>query len=385
MICKHIGIICLLCLLITTGCAGKMAAAQPSALIPAAGAAGLSEPLEAVSPAARSDLKADSSASNAVDDIANIFPAGNDAILIDGDSLYLYSLSQGKVLAKTGKGPFVQPRYQPCGRGYAAIGDIQNSMNGKIVFYDGALQKEGELAFSQITGSNEALFSDSFAISPDGKKIAYADMNGISVFDVASKTRKPILALGQDAPAEASEIMHIAQLLFTGDGQSLVFLSGVNSGGQSVSACGKIGIDGAGLVNKTTAGFVPAEIAGSYGGYAFFGEDDRYRTGRVAVLNIADGSIGFLPLATKQERVTFGSDTGRYYATGALSETDCTVRIYETATGKKVFEKAIPHGGNPLYVARTPVIRVLDGRKACIVLMGNRIEDLKTMVTYLQF
>lgn len=144
-------------------------------------------------------------------------------------------------------------------------------------------------------------------------------------------------------------------------------------------------MDGTGFVNNTISGFTPYEIVGSYGEFAFLGEDDRYASGRILSLDTATGSTQFLPLSTKQEGVSFGSDNGAYYATGALNETECTVRIYETATGTKIFEQRIPHGGNPLYVARNPVIRIWDKTKTCIVLMGNRQEDLDTKITYFQF
>lgn len=387
MIYKFIAILNLLCIIISTGCTQAFTPAkecqQPSPRLPIQ----IGQKAEVVPLTASPLVKAGIDPQKVHGDIQNIFYTRNTTVIIDADKVYLYDLSTGEVLAETSKESFNQPRYQTCGKGYAAIGDLQGSLNGKVVFYSNTLEKESELSFSQITGSQEPIFSNSFAVSPNGGKIAYADGKGITIFDVAAKSRTRILNLEYGAPSSArAGIMHIEQLLFTSDGRSLILLSGVENGNaQSIAACGKINVDGTGLINQPIPGFIPYEIAGCYGSFALFGEDDRYRSGRMVLLEAATGSPKFLPLATQREQAAFGSDNGAYYATGALGESGCTVRIYATATGKQIFEQFIPHGGNPLYISRNPVIRILEQSKTCIVLMGNRQDDVKTKVTFLNF
>lgn len=385
MIRNLIGVVCLACLL-GTGCHRQ--AAQVSPLPPPAPPQVYADAArEMAIPLAAGHISPEIDTGKIQGDIENVSYAGDTTVLIEAGQLYLYDLSAGRVLSQAAKEPLQQPRYQPCGKGYAAIGNLRGSMDGKIIFYDGALKKQSELSFSQLIGPGDILLSDCVAVSPAGDTVAYWDQNGITVYSLAAKTKTLILNLRYDVPApERAGILHISQLLYARDGRSLFFLSGVEShGGQSIPAWGKINTDGTGLVNQTGSGFTPYEIAGSYDGFALFGESEWHRSGRVLALDAATGSPRFLPLATMEERAVFGSDSGKYYATDALSQTDCTVRIYETATGQKVFERSIPHGGNPLYVARNPVVRILDQTRTCIVLMGNRQDGLETKVACFPF
>lgn len=324
-------------------------------------------------------------------DIERVSYGKGSAVLIEADELSLYDIAANRVLEKAPKEDFISARYQPRGDGYGAVGDIRHSMAGKVVFYNNALQKEKELTFSEITGTNDPLFSDVVALSPDGKSIAYYGKGpngaGIYIYQVGTKTRTRILNLDYGTPSAArAGILHIDQLRFTGDGMNLILFTGVENGNsQSIGACGKIGVDGSGLVNEAISGFTPIGIAGCYDSFAFFEEDDRARSGRILKLDAATGAKKFLSLATKQERAVYGSDAGKHFATAALDDSGCTIRIYETATDRLLSEQLIPHGGNALYVAQIPEVRVLDDAKTCIVLMGNRQDDLKTKVTVFRF
>lgn len=382
---KYVGIALLLSLIVTTGCTPNAANAQfsePSFVQTLESASGAVE-MKTVPVSIRSAVRTGIDANKVQGDIKNIFYASRSTVLVDADQLYLYDFSSGEVLEEVSKENFRQSHYQSCGKGYAAIGTLQNSLKGKIVFYSDTLKKESELSFSQIIDSDDVIFPENFAVSPDGKKIAAYFNYGITVYDTETSARTRILDLNKP---DVSSIMHIDQLAFTSDSQSLILLSGVNGGnGQSLSACGKINIDGTGLVNQKISGFTPYEIIGAYDKFALFGEDDRFSSGRVVSLDAATGSSKFLPLATKREQAAFGSNTGLYYATSQLNNSGCIIRIYETATGNKVFEQSVPHGGNNLYSARNPVIRVLDETKTCIILMGNRQDDLATKVAFLQF
>lgn len=370
------------CLLVSAGCARDPTAARaPSCEDPAA-AGGLAKGRAVIPLTTQMVVKAGIDTQQVRGDIKNVFYASDNTVLIEADKLYLYDLPAGKVVAQALLENFNQPRFQPIAAGYAAIGDIKGSMNGKVVFYSGSLEKESELSFSQITQTDEPLFAEGVAVSPDGKKIAYQDGRGIAVYDAASQSVTRILDLES---AAGSSIWHVSQLIFTGN-DSLAFLSGAaNPGGASIPACGKINVDGTGLVNQAVPGFVAYEIAGAYDAFSLLGEDDRSLSGRAALQDAATGAISFLPMETRQERAVFGSDAGAYYATCALDSAGCTARVYETRTGSKVFEQSIPHGGNPLYAARIPVIRVLDKSRTCIVLMGNRQEDLATIAKCFNF
>ena len=339
-------------------------------------------------------------------DIDNIYYANGSNVLILADSLYLYDISTGSVIAETVRESFYEESYFAIDNGIVVVGlkDSESSNNGGLMvtsdmggaicaIYNNNLEKVNEISGSIFMDAEEFLFSsEHVTVSRDGTKIAYASDYGLFIYDIQSGAKTKLIDLLDDNAAHRSGLVMFDDVAFVNGDSMIAFKSqsldvpAVN-GKPSFDTYGTINIDGTELKANRNVEYAVKEMI-AYDSLVFWAEDFTVPSGRLMVWEIASKNTKILSLSTKKESGTvFGSSDGQYFATSALSQDglkdSLTVRVYDTNTGALVLEKTI--SDESAYMSREPEIRIIDGYNTCIVLLGNRQSDINTKVLTFNF
>jgi WD40 repeat protein len=313
--------------------------------------------------------------------------AGNGTLLVLADKLYLYDTGTSSVLA-TAEAPLRDFEAQAIDGGCVLSGMGDSGMMAYI--YDSSLSLNKEIAVNELLqGDFVVSETGGVAASTDGKKLAFAAMGGLYLYDLESGSLTTLLDVAQNAGTASISISMLSGAAFAQDNSQIVFFGSGNSipaadGEEDFSIYGSIAVDGSGL-NLTKPSDYKMEEMQSSVSRLFFPQTFTQADGTLLWVDRATGSANTLSFSASGEGKdgVYGSEQGNYVATAVLGS-DLTVRVYDAASGELVAAEVIENS-DPTYFYRIPRIYLLDGAKTAVVVLGGSIDELDTLVSVFEF
>ncbi|NBI17621.1 hypothetical protein D1841_15025 [Neglecta sp. X4] len=313
--------------------------------------------------------------------------AGNGTLLVLADKLYLYDTGAATVLA-TAEAPLRDFEAQATDGGYVLSGMGDSGMMAYI--YDSSLSLNKEIAVDELLqGDLVVSETGGVAASTDGKKLAFAALGGLYLYDLESGSLTTLLDMAQDAGTASIRISMLNGAAFAQDNSQIVFFGSGSSipaadGEEDFSIYGSIAVDGGGLKLTKPSGYEMEEIQGSVS-RLFFPQTFTQANGTLLWIDRATGSTDTLSFSTGNEGKdgVYGSEQGSYVAT-AILDGSLTVRVYDVASGELVATEVIENS-DPTYFNRIPRIYLLDGAKTAVVVLGGSISEIDTLVSTFEF
>ena len=313
--------------------------------------------------------------------------AGNGTLLVLADKLYLYDTGAATVLADT-EAPLCDFEAQAIDGGYVLSGMGDGGMMSYI--YDSSLSLNKEIAVDELLqGDFVVSETGGVAASTDGKKLAFAALGGLYLYDLESGSLTTLLDTAQDAGTASIRISMLNGAAFAQDNSQIVFYGSGNSipavnGEDSFSIYGSIAVDGSGLKLTKPSAYEMEEIQSS-ASRLFFPQTFTQANGTLLWIDRATGSADTLSFSTGNEGKdgVYGSEQGGYVATAVL-DGKLTVRVYDVASGELIATEVIENS-DPTYFNRIPRIYLLDGAKTAVVVLGGSISEVDTLVSVFEF
>ena len=313
--------------------------------------------------------------------------AGNGTLLVLADKLYLYDTGAASVLAAV-EAPLRDFEAQAIDGGYVLSGMGDNGMMAYI--YDSSLSLNKEIAVDELLqGDFVVSETGGVAASTDGKKLAFAAMGGLYLYDLESGSLTTLLNVAQNAGTASISISMLNGAAFAQGNSQIVFCGSGNSipavdGEDSFSIYGSIAVDGSGLKLTKPSAYEMEEIQSS-ASRLFFPQTFTQADGTLFWIDRVTGSTNTLSFSTSGEGKdgVYGSEQGNYVATAVLGS-NLTVRVYDVASGALVATEVIENS-DPTYFYRIPRIYLLDGAKTAVVVLGGSIDELDTLVSVFEF
>ena len=313
--------------------------------------------------------------------------AGNGTLFVLADKLYLYDTGTSSVLA-TVEAPLRDFEAQAIDGGYVLSGMGDSGMMAYI--YDSSLSLNKEITVNELLqGDFVVSETGGVAASTDGKKLAFAAMRGLYLYDLESGILTTLLDVAQNAGTASISVSMLNGVAFAQDNSQIVFYGSGNSipavdGEEGFSIHGSIAVDGSGL-NLTKPSDYEMEEMQSSVSRLFFPQTFTQADGTLLWIDRATGSANTLSFSASGEGKdgVYGSEQGNYVATAVLGS-DLTVRVYDVASGELVATEVIENS-DPTYFYRIPRIYLLDGAKTAVVVLGGSIDELDTLVSTFEF
>ena len=313
--------------------------------------------------------------------------AGNGTLLVLADKLYLYDTGTSTVLA-TAEAPLSDFEVQAIDGGYVLSGMGDSGMMAYI--YDSSLSLNKEIAVDELLqGDLVVSETGGVAASTDGKKLAFAALGGLYLYDLESGSLTTLLDMAQDAGTASIRISMLNGAAFAQDNSQIAFFGSGSSipaadGEEDFSIYGSIAVDGGGLKLTKPSGYEMEEIQSSVN-RLFFPQAFTQADGTLLWVDRATGSANTLSFSASGEGKdgVYGSEQGNYVATAVL-DGSLTVRVYDVASGALVATEVIENS-DPTYFYRIPRIYLLDGAKTAVVVLGGSIDELDTLVSVFEF
>ncbi len=313
--------------------------------------------------------------------------AGNGTLLVLADKLYLYDTGTSTVLA-TAEAPLRDFEAQAIDGGYVLSGMGDNGMMAYI--YDSSLSLNKEIAVDELLQGDFVISeTGGVAASTDGKKLAFAAMGGLYLYDLESGSLTPLLDLAQNAGTASISVSMLNGVAFAQDNSQIVFFGSGNSiptvdGEEGFSIHGSIAVDGSGLKLTKPSGYEMEEMQSSVS-RLFFPQTFTQANGTLLWIDRVTGSANTLSFSTSSEGKdgVYGSEQGNYVATAVL-DGSLTVRVYDVASGALVATEVIENS-DPTYFYRIPKVYLLDDAKTVVVLLGSSISEINTLVATFKF
>ena len=313
--------------------------------------------------------------------------AGNGTLLVLADKLYLYDTGTSSVLA-TAEAPLRDFEAQAIDGGYVLSGMGDSGMMAYI--YDSSLSLNKEIAVDELLqGDLVVSETGGVAASTDGKKLAFAALGGLYLYDLESGSLTTLLDTAQDAGTASIRISMLNGAAFAQDNSQIVFYGSGNSipavnGENSFSIYGSIAVDGSGLKLTKPSAYAMEEMQSS-ASRLFFPQTFTQADGTLFWIDRATGSANTLSFSTNGEGKdgVYGSEHGDYVATAVL-DGSLTVRVYDVASGELIATEVIENS-DPTYFNRIPRIYLLDGARTAVVLLGGSISEVDTLVSTFTF
>lgn len=317
--------------------------------------------------------------------IRGCFYGNGNSLLVLSDSLYLYDTEKDKILAN------VPVTDQPISvKQYDGGYLVSGIENGSVVstIYDDLLNEKERLVLSELM-SDDFIFGDAVAISKNGKRLAFAGIRGIYLYDLENKLTSVLQAFenaGSDDGIGISMMNHIA---FSGDGGDVIYTGLGHSipiidGEDGFSIYGYIALDGSSRQITKKDSY---EIDGFavHGNALMMPQSFTKADGTLLTVDLTTKAEKFFRFNSKQEGKdgVFFSSQGDYAATAVL-ENGPMIRIYDVCTGELLCEEMIQDVKDE-YRFRVPQVMILDDSKSCIVLMGHTISDIDTAIYTFDF
>ena len=313
--------------------------------------------------------------------------AGNGTLFVLADKLYLYDTGTSSVLA-TAEAPLRDFEAQAIDGGYVLSGMGDSGMMAYI--YDSSLSLNKEIAVDELLqGDFVVSETGGVAASTDGKKLAFAAMGGLYLYDLESGNLTTLLNMAQNAGTANIGISMLAGAAFAQDNSQIVFYGSGSSiptadGEEDFSIHGSIAVDGSGLKLTKLSGYEMEEMQSSVS-RLFFPQTFTQADGTLLWVDRATGSANTLSFSASGEGKdgVYGSEQGNYVATAVLGS-ELTVHIYDVASGALLATEVIENS-DPTYFYRIPRIYILDGAKTAVVVLGGSIDELDTLVSTFEF
>ena len=313
--------------------------------------------------------------------------AGNGTLFVLADKLYLYDTGAASVLADT-EAPLRYFEAQAIDGGYVLSGMGDDGAMAYI--YDSSLSLKKEIAVNELLAEDFVVSeTGGVAASTDGKKLAFAALGGLYLYDLESGSLTTLLDLSQNAGTASVGISMLNGAAFAQDNSQIVFCGSGNSipavdGEDSFSIYGSIAVDGSGLKLTKPSAYEMEEIQSS-ASRLFFPQTFTQANGTLLWIDRATGSANTLSFSTNGEGKdgVYSSEHGNYVATAVL-DGSLTVRVYDVASGELVATEVIERS-DPIYFNRIPRIYLLDGAKTAVVLLGGSINEVDTLVSTFTF
>ncbi len=311
--------------------------------------------------------------------------AGNGTLFVLADKLYLYDTGTSSVLA-TAEAPLGDFEAQAIDGGYVLSGMGDNGMMAYI--YDSSLSLNKEIAVDELLqGDFVVSETGGVAASTDGKKLAFAAMGGLYLYDLESGSLTTLLDMAQNAGTASISISMLNGAAFAQDNSQIVFYGSGNSIPaleEGFSIYGSIAVDGSGLMLTKPSDYEMEEMQSSVS-RLFFPQTFTQANGTLLWIDRATGSANTLSFSASGEGKdgVYGSEQGNYVATAVLGS-NLTVRVYDVASGALVATEVIENS-DPTYFNRIPRIYLLDGAKTAVVVLGGSISEIDTLVSTFEF
>ena len=313
--------------------------------------------------------------------------AGNGTLLVLADKLYLYDTGTSSVLA-TAEAPLRDFEAQAIDGGYVLSGMGDSGMMAYI--YDSSLSLNKEIAVNELLqGDFVVSETGGVAASTDGKKLAFAAMGGLYLYDLESGNLTTLLDLAQNAGTASISISMLNGAAFAQNNSQIVFYGSGNpipevDGEEGFSIYGSIAVDGSGLKLTKPSDYEMEEMQSSVS-RLFFPQTFTQANGTLLWIDRAAGSANKLSFSAGGEGKdgVYGSEQGDYVATAVLGS-NLTVRVYDVASGELVATEVIENSDST-YFSRIPRIYLLDGAKTAIVVLGGSISEIDTLVSTFEF
>ena len=313
--------------------------------------------------------------------------AGNGTLLVLADKLYLYDTGTSSVLA-TAEAPLRDFEAQAIDGGYVLSGMGDSGMMAYI--YDSSLSLKKEIAVNELLqGDFVVSETGGVAASTDGKKLAFAALGGLYLYDLESGSLTTLLDVAQNAGTASISISMLNGAAFAQDNSQIVFFGSGSSipaadGEEDFSIHGSIAVDGSGLKLTKPSGYEMEEMQSS-ASRLFFPQAFTQADGTLLWVDRATGSANTLSFSASGEGKdgVYGSEQGNYVATAVL-DGSLTVRVYDVASGELAATEVIENS-DPAYFYRIPRIYLLDGAKTAVVVLGGSIDELDTLVSVFEF
>ncbi len=313
--------------------------------------------------------------------------AGNGTLFVLADKLYLYDTRTSSVLA-TAEAPLHDFEAQAIDGGYVLSGMGDSGMMAYI--YDSSLSLNKEIAVDELLQGDFVISeTGGVAASTDGKKLAFAAMGGLYLYDLGSGSLTTLLDVAQNAGTAGISISMLSGAAFAQDNSQIVFFGSGNSipaadGEEGFSIHGSIALDGSGLKLTKPSDYEMEEMQSSVS-RLFFPQTFTQANGTLLWIDRTTGSANTLSFSASGEGKdgVYGSEQGNYVATAVLGSS-LTVRVYDVASGKLVATEVIENS-DPTYFYRIPRIYLLDGAKTAVVLLGGSISEVDTLVSTFTF
>ena len=313
--------------------------------------------------------------------------AGNGTLLVLADKLYLYDTGTSSVLA-TAEAPLRDFEAQAIDGGYVLSGMGDSGMMAYI--YDSSLSLNNEIAVNELLqGDFVVSETGGVAASTDGKKLAFAAMGGLYLYDLESGILTTLFDVTQNAGTGGIGISMLNGAAFAQDDSQIIFYGNGNTipavdGEDGFSIYGSIALDGSGLKLTKPSAYEIDEMQSS-ASRLFFPQTFTQADGTLLWIDRATGSTSTLSfsLGSEGKNGVYCSEQGNYVATAVL-DGNLTVRVYDVASGERIATEVIENS-DPTYFNRIPRIYLLDGAKTAIVVLGGSINDLDTLVSTFEF
>ncbi len=313
--------------------------------------------------------------------------AGNGTLLVLADKLYLYDTGTSTVLA-TAEAPLRDFEAQAIDGGYVLSGMGDNGMMAYI--YDSSLSLNKEIAVDELLQGDFVISeTGGVAASTDGKKLVFAALGGLYLYDLESGSLTILLDMAQNAETASISISMLNGAAFAQDNSQIVFCGSGNSlpavdGEDGFSIYGSIAVDGSGLKLTKPSDYEMEEMQSSVS-RLFFPQTFTQADGTLLWVDRATGSDNTLSFSASGEGKdgVYGSEQGNYVATAVL-DGSLTVRVYDVASGALVATEVIENS-DPTYFYRVPRIYLLDGAKTAVVVLGGSISEVDTLVSTFEF
>ena len=313
--------------------------------------------------------------------------AGNGTLFVLADKLYLYDTGTSSVLA-TAEAPLRDFEAQAIDGGYVLSGMGDNGMMAYI--YDSSLSLNKEIAVDELLqGDLVVSETGGVAASTDGKKLAFAAMGGLYLYDLESGSLTTLFDVTQNAGTGSIGISMLNGAAFAQDNSQIIFYGNGNTipavdGEDGFSIYGSIALDGSGLKLTKPSAYEIEEMQSS-ASRLFFPQTFTQADGTLLWIDRATGSTSTLSfsLGSEGKNGVYRSEQGNYVATAVL-DGNLTVRVYDVASGERIATEVIENS-NPTYFNRIPRIYLLDEAKTAIVVLGGSINDLDTLVSTFEF
>ena len=313
--------------------------------------------------------------------------AGNGTLFVLADKLYLYDTGTSTVLA-TAEAPLREFEAQAIDGGYVLSGMGDSGMMAYI--YDSSLSLNKDIAVDELLQGDFVISeTGGVAASTDGKKLAFAALGGLYLYDLESGSLTILLDVAQNAETASISISMLSGAAFAQDNSQIVFYGSGNSipavdGEDGFSIYGSIAVDGSNMKLTKPSAYEMEEIQSS-ASRLFFPQTFTQADGTLFWIDRVTGSTNTLSFSTSGEGKdgVYGSEQGNYVATAVLGS-NLTVRVYDVASGALVATEVIENS-DPTYFNRIPRIYLLDGAKTAVVVLGGSISEVDTLVSTFTF